>query len=91
MNSQQLQPHDALYSRIAKDVLGFLGQGHPDYRKIADMWRLSKGDLSKFANVKASSVRFDENILQSVADGLTELATFPTWTDIILSECWWSQ
>jgi hypothetical protein len=36
--------------------------GRPDYKRIADLIKLSKTDLSKISQVAKSSVRFDANI-----------------------------
>jgi hypothetical protein len=57
-----------------KDLLGLYQQGHPDYKRIADLVQLSKADLSKLAGVAKSSVRFDTNIPVPVAERLRELA-----------------
>jgi hypothetical protein len=60
---------------IAKgDLLGLYRDGHPDYKRIAELVQLSKADLSKLAGVAKSSVRFDEDIPVPVAERLRELA-----------------
>lgn len=64
----QFAPH------IASDVLGLWRAGEPDYKKIADLVQLSKKDLSKLGGVSLTSVRFDENIPQAVAERLREIA-----------------
>jgi|GEM_PF-1199741 len=64
----QFAPH------IASDVLGLWRAGEPDYKKIADLIQLSKKDLSKLGGVSLASVRFDQNIPQSVAERLREIA-----------------
>lgn len=64
----QFAPH------IASDVLGLWRAGEPDYKKIADLVRLSKKDLSKLGGVSLASVRFDQNIPQAVAERLREIA-----------------
>ena len=61
-------------AHIASDMLGFWEHGEPNYKKIADLWKLSKADLSKLGNVAPSSVRFDDDIPTSVAERLRELA-----------------
>lgn len=59
---------------IADDVLGLYRQGQLDYRRTADLVKLSKDDLSKIAKVARSSVRFDEAIPTAVAERLREVA-----------------
>ncbi len=59
---------------VANDVLGFYSQGSPDYKRVADLVRLSKEDLSKIAKVAKASVRFDEAIPSAVAERLREIA-----------------
>jgi hypothetical protein len=48
--------------------------GHPDYKRIAELTKLSKADLSKIAQVAKSSVRFDAHIPEPVAARLREIA-----------------
>jgi hypothetical protein len=59
---------------VANDVLGLYPEGKPDYRRVADLVKLSKEDLSKLAKVAKSSVRFDEAIPTAVAERLREIA-----------------
>jgi hypothetical protein len=59
---------------IAKDVLRLFREGRPDYLRIADLTRLSKGDLSRLSKVAKSSVRFDDAIPAAVAERLREIA-----------------
>ncbi len=61
---------------IANDVLGFYREGRldPDYKRVADLVKLSKEDLSKIAKVAKSSVRFDAAIPAAVAERLREIA-----------------
>ena len=62
-------------AHIAPDILKLWNEeGVADYRRIADLWQLSKADLSKLGNVSISSVRFDVNIPLPVAERLHELA-----------------
>jgi hypothetical protein len=62
-------------SHIAReDLLGLYSKGQPDYKRIAELVRLSKADLSKLSGVSKSSVRFDEDIPLPVAERLRELA-----------------
>jgi hypothetical protein len=63
-----------LTGHIAKDVLRIYREGRPDYRRVADLARLSKEDLSKLAKVARSSVRFDDAIPAAVAERLREIA-----------------
>ena len=63
-----------LTGHIAKDVLRLYRDGRPDYRRVADLTRLSKEDLSKLAKVARSSVRFDDAIPAAVAERLREIA-----------------
>lgn len=72
--SSPVQSSISLSAHIASDMLGFWEGGEPNYKKIADLWKLSKADLSKLGNVAQSSVRFDESIPASVAERLRELA-----------------
>ncbi len=48
--------------------------GHPEYKRIADLARLSKADLGKISGVAKSSVRFDAHIPEPVAEKLREIA-----------------
>lgn len=66
-------PHP-LTGHIASDVLGLFPQGHTDYKRVADLVKLSKEDLSKLAKVSRSSVRFDDAIPAAVAERLREIA-----------------
>jgi hypothetical protein len=59
---------------IANDVLRLYRAGRPDYRRVADLTKLSKEDLSKLAKVARSSVRFDDAIPAAVAERLREIA-----------------
>ena len=49
-------------------------EGRPDYKRIADLIKLSKADLGKISQVAKSSVRFDANIPEPVAERLREIA-----------------
>ena len=57
-----------------EDLLDLYPQGRPDYKRIADFAKLSKADLGKLAGVAKSSVRFDANIPEPVAERLREIA-----------------
>ena len=57
-----------------RDLLGLYQDGHPDYKRIAELVQLSKADLSKLSGVAKSSVRFDANIPVPVAERLREIA-----------------
>lgn len=59
---------------IANDVLGLSPAGRMDYKRVADLVKLSKEDLSKIAKVSKSSVRFDDAIPAAVAERLREIA-----------------
>jgi hypothetical protein len=68
-------PRPALVSHVAaEDLLHLYRDGHPDYKRIADLTKLSKVDLSKIAQVAKSSVRFDAHIPEPVAARLREIA-----------------
>jgi hypothetical protein len=65
----------AIVNHIAsEDLLHLYRDGHPDYRRIAELTKLSKTDLSKIAHVAKSSVRFDVHIPEPVAVRLREIA-----------------
>jgi hypothetical protein len=65
----------SIVSHIAKaDLLHLYRDGRPDYKRIADLIKLSKTDLSKISQVAKSSVRFDANIPEPVAQRLREIA-----------------
>ena len=66
----------SIVSHIAReDLLQLYKQdGRPDYKRIADLVKLSKTDLSKISQVAKSSVRFDANIPEPVAARLREIA-----------------
>src|SRR5690606_338841 len=57
-----------------EDLLGLHDDGRTNYKKVAELLDLSKEDLAKMASVKKSSVRFDANIPQPVAQRLREIA-----------------
>ena len=59
---------------IAEDLLGLYQDGRTDYRRVADLVKLSKEDLSKIAKVAKPSVRFDDAIPAAVAERLREIA-----------------
>jgi hypothetical protein len=68
-------PRAAIVSHIAnQDLLHLYRDGHPDYKRIAELTKLSKADLSKIAQVAKSSVRFDAHIPEPVAARLREIA-----------------
>jgi hypothetical protein len=58
----------------ADDLLHLYRHGSPDYKRIADLVKLSKTDLSKISQVAKASVRFDANIPEPVAERLREIA-----------------
>src|SRR5580698_4592491 len=65
----------AIVSHIAReDLLHLYRDGRPDYKRIADLIKLSKADLGKISQVAKSSVRFDANIPEPVAERLREIA-----------------
>ena len=59
---------------IAPDILGFYRYGRPDYKRVADMVKLTKEDLGKISKVSKSSVRFDDAIPAAMAIRLREIA-----------------
>jgi hypothetical protein len=63
-----------LTGHIANDILGLYHDGQPDYRRVADLAKLSKEDLGKIAKVAKSSVRYDDSIPAAVAERLREIA-----------------
>ena len=68
-------PRPSIVSHIAsKDLLHLYREGRPDYKRIADLIKLSKADLGKISQVAKSSVRFDANIPEPVAERLREIA-----------------
>ena len=68
-------PNPSIVSHIAReDLLHLYRDGRPDYKRIADLIKLSKADLSKISRVAKSSVRFDANIPEPVAQRLREIA-----------------
>ena len=68
-------PRPSIVSHIAnQDLLHLYREGRPDYKRIADLIKLSKADLSKISQVAKSSVRFDSNIPEPVAERLREIA-----------------
>jgi hypothetical protein len=65
----------SIVDHIAReDLLHLYSDGRPDYKRIADFAKLSKGDLSKISGVAKSSVRFDTHIPEPVAQRLREIA-----------------
>ncbi|MBB6092106.1 hypothetical protein HNQ60_000952 [Povalibacter uvarum] len=74
MTSIQVRRHD-LGQHIAPDILKlWSNDGVADYKRIAELWHLSKADLSKISDVSPASVRFDVNIPRPMAERLHELA-----------------
>ena len=68
-------PGPQLVSHIAReDLLHLYRDGCPDYRRIAQLTKLSKTDLAKIAQVAKASVRFDAHIPEPVAEKLREIA-----------------
>jgi hypothetical protein len=68
-------PRPSIVSHIAnEDLLNLYREGRPDYKRIADLVKLTKADLGKISQVAKSSVRFDANIPEPVAERLREIA-----------------
>lgn len=69
---------DAAFRRItehiAPDILGFYRHGQPDYKRVADVVKLTKEDLSKISKVSKSSVHFDDTIPAATALRLRQIA-----------------
>lgn len=59
---------------IAADILGLYRDGEPDYKRVADIVKLSKEDIGKISKVAKASVRFDDAIPAAVAERLREIA-----------------
>lgn len=59
---------------VASDILGLYPRGRTDYKRVAEMAKLTKEDLSKISKVSKSSVRFDDAIPEAVATRLREIA-----------------
>jgi hypothetical protein len=78
MNSPAESPRassPAIVSHIAReDLLNLYRDGRPDYKRIAELTKLSKTDLGKISQVAKSSVRFDAHIPEPVAERLREIA-----------------
>lgn len=64
----------SIVSHIAPDLLNLYRDGRPDYKRIAELTKLSKTDLGKISQVAKSSVRFDMHIPEPVAERLREIA-----------------
>lgn len=75
---QQLRspnPQRRITDHIYKqDLLTLFVDRTVDYRRVAQIAHLDKGDLGKLGKVAKSSVRFDEKIPTTVAERLTEIA-----------------
>lgn len=68
-------PRPPIVSHIAReDLLHLYRDGRPDYKRIAELTKLSKTDLGKISQVAKSSVRFDAHIPEPVAERLREIA-----------------
>jgi hypothetical protein len=68
-------PRPPIVSHIAReDLLHLYRDGRPDYKRIAELTKLSKTDLGKISQVAKSSVRFDSHIPEPVAERLREIA-----------------
>jgi hypothetical protein len=69
------KPQSSIVSHIAgEDLLHLYRDARHDYKRIADLTKLSKTDLSKISRVAKSSVRFDAHIPEPVAERLREIA-----------------
>ncbi len=65
----------SIVSHMAQgDLLHLYSAGQLDYKRTADLIKLSKTDLGKIAGVAKSSVRFDSHIPEPVAERLREFA-----------------
>ena len=65
----------SIVSHMAQgDPLHLYSEGQLDYKRTADLIKLSKTDLRKIAGIAKSSVRFDSHIPEPVALRLRELA-----------------
>jgi hypothetical protein len=65
----------SIVNHIAReDLLHLYRDGHPNYKRIAELAKLSKTDLGKISGVAKSSVRFDAHIPEPVAERLREIA-----------------
>jgi hypothetical protein len=65
----------SIVSHIATvDLLNLYRDGRPDYKRITELIKLTKTDLAKISQVAKSSVRFDANIPEPVAEILREIA-----------------
>jgi hypothetical protein len=65
----------SIASHIAStDLLNLYRDGHPDYKRIAELIKLNKLDLAEISSVAKCSVRFDEKIPEALAELLRELA-----------------
>ena len=71
IRSPQRQITDHIYDR---DWLTLFIAGTVDYKRVAAIANLDKGDLGKLGKVAKSSVRFDDKIPSTVAERLTEIA-----------------
>jgi len=78
MNSpaESLRTHrPPIVRHIAReDLLHLYSDGRPDYKRIAELAKLSKADLGKISQVAKSCVRFDAHIPEPVAERLREIA-----------------
>ncbi|HEU4604509.1 MAG TPA: hypothetical protein VFS24_21220 [Steroidobacteraceae bacterium] len=72
--SRSNTPAHPITGHIANDVLGLAPKGETDYKRVADLVKLTKEDLSKIAKVSKASVRFDDAIPAAVAERLREIA-----------------
>ena len=73
-SAKQTAPIRPITGHIGNDILGLSPHGRTNFKRVAELVKLSKEDLSKIANVAKSSVRFDEAIPTAVAERLREIA-----------------
>jgi hypothetical protein len=74
-SANAVRPPASIVGHIARqDLLRLYREGRPDYKRIADLVKLSKADLGKIGGVAKASVRFDDNIPEPVAERLREIA-----------------
>jgi hypothetical protein len=78
------KPRPSIVSHIAgEDLLRLYSDACPNYKRIADLTKLSKSDLSKISRVAGSSVRFDAHIPEPVAERLREIANIANLVGVL--------
>ena len=66
--------HSSLFDSTPDDFFQLFKKGEPEGKKVVDLLQYKKQDVAAAANVKVSSVRYDEKMPAELRDRLIEWA-----------------